>query len=172
MYTAEILRSTGNRRLPQAEWRGIKVFLPESQKRQIKRHRLYELAKRYRARRIYPEQLADHAARIVMLFRPSMTRDLEPKCLKDARLIYSLWPGYLKQERQRPFLKWLDQHKIPLIHCHTSGHASIEDLKKFAKAISPKVLVPIHSFETKRFKEFFDNVQRKEDGKWWEVPYA
>jgi ribonuclease J len=102
-----------------------------------------------------------------------MMQDLEKAgCLDGAHLIYSLWPGYLKQERQRPFLEWLDRHRIPLTHCHTSGHASITDLKKFAKAISPRMLVPIHSFETKRFKEFFDNIERKEDGKWWEVPYA
>ena len=36
MYTAEILRATENPKLPQATWAGIKVFLPESQKRQIK----------------------------------------------------------------------------------------------------------------------------------------
>ena len=173
MYTAEILRATGNKKLPQAGWRGIKVFLPASQKNQIKRHRLYELAKSYKASRIYPEQLTEAAGNSVMLFRPSMARDLEKAgCLEGAHLIYSLWPGYLKQERQRPFQEWLERQRIPLTHCHTSGHASITDLKKFAKAISPKMLVPIHSFETKRFKEFFDNVERKEDEKWWEVPYA
>jgi ribonuclease J len=173
MYTAEILRATGNKKLLQAGWRGIKVFLPASQKNQIKRHRLYELAKSYKASRIYPEQLAEAAGNSVMLFRPSMTRDLEQAgCLEGACLIYSLWPGYLKQERQRPFLRWLERRQIPLVHCHTSGHASVTDLKKFAKAIAPKMLVPIHSFETKRFKEFFDNVERKKDGQWWEVPYA
>jgi hypothetical protein len=41
-----------------------------------------------------------------------------------------------------------------------------------AKAIAPKMLVPIHSFETKRFKEFFDNVEMKDDRQWWEVPHA
>lgn len=173
MYTAEILRATGNSKLPQGSWPGIKVFLPESQKNQIKRHRLYEVANSYKASRIYPEELAEAPGNFVMLFRPSMTRDLEQAgCLKGAHVIYSLWPGYLKQERQRPFLEWLERHKIPLTHCHTSGHASITDLKKFAKAVAPKILVPIHSFETKRFKEFFDNVERKEDGKWWEVPHA
>jgi ribonuclease J len=171
MYTAEILRATGNERLPQATWPGIKVFLPESQKNQIKRHRLYELAQSYKGSRIYPEKLAEAPGNFVMLFRPSMSTDLDlAGCLAGAHLIYSLWPGYLKQERQRPFLEWLERHQVPLSHCHTSGHASITDLKKFSKAISPKTLVPIHSFETKRFKEFFDNVERKEDRKWWEVP--
>ena len=34
---------------------------------------------------------------------------------------------------------------------------------------SPRRLVPIHSFETARFAEFFDKVDRKEDGVWWDV---
>jgi ribonuclease J len=102
-----------------------------------------------------------------------MMQDLEKAgCLDGAHLIYSLWPGYLKQDRQLPFLEWLQGRGIPLVHCHTSGHAPVADLQKFAKAIAPKMLVPIHSFETRRFKEFFDNVERKEDGQWWEVPYA
>ena len=173
VYTAEILRATGNPRLPQAEWSGVKVFLPDSQRSQIIKTRQYELSDHYKPYRIYPEQLARDAARSVMLFRPSMRGDLEKAgCLKDAILIYSLWPGYLKREELREFREWLDQRGIPLTHCHTSGHASPQDLQRFAKALAPKMLVPIHSFATKRFKEFFENVQLKEDGQWWEVPHA
>lgn len=170
MYTAEILRATGNPKLPQADWEGIKVFLPQSQKRQIIKAQLFNLAERYKAARIHPEQLAEQASRSVMLFRPSMSRDLEKAgCLKGAHVIYSLWPGYLKRREQQPFLEWLVNHHIPLTQCHTSGHASLLDLQAFAQAINPKMLVPIHSFETKRFREFFERVERKEDGQWWEV---
>lgn len=170
MYTAEILRATGNPKLPQATWEGIKVFLPQSQKRQIIKAKLFTLAERYKASRIYPEQLAEQASRSVMLFRPSMSRDLEQAaCLKGARMIYSLWSGYLKRKAQRPFLEWLKRHHILLAECHTSGHASMSDLQAFAHAVNPKMLVPIHSFESRRFKEFFDRVEQKEDGKWWEV---
>jgi ribonuclease J len=173
MYTAEILRATGNRNVPQADWKGVRVFLPDSQRRQVIKSQQFELAKRYSAYRIFPEQLAGDAARSVMLFRPSMSRDLEKAaCLNGARLIYSLWPGYLKREELRPFHDWLKIWSVRLVHCHTSGHASPRDLQRFAKAIAPKMLVPIHSFETKRFKEFFDNVERKRDGEWWEVVHA
>jgi ribonuclease J len=172
MYTAEILRATGNSNLPQADWKGVKVFLPDSQRRQIIKNQQFKLAERYKPYRIYPKQLAVEAARSVMLFRPSMMRDLEKaKCLQEAKLIYSLWPGYLKREELRSFHGWLDKRSIPLVHCHTSGHASPQDLQRYANAISPKMLVPIHSFATKRFKDFFENVNMKEDGQWWEVPH-
>ena len=39
-----------------------------------------------------------------------------------------------------------------------SGHASVADLERFAAAFAPRRLVPIPSFETGRFTEFFDNV--------------
>ncbi|MBN8279019.1 MAG: MBL fold metallo-hydrolase [Gammaproteobacteria bacterium] len=173
VYTAEILRVTENVKLPQAEWDGVKVFLPDSQRRQIIKNQAYDLTERLKPFRIYPEQLAGEAAQSVMLFRPSMRRDLDTAdCLKGARLIYSLWPGYLKREELSTFHSWLGEHGIPLVHCHTSGHASPEDLQRFAKAIAPRMLVPIHSFETKRFAEYFDNVELKNDGQWWEVPHA
>lgn len=173
IYTAEILRATENPKLPQATWDGIKVFLPESQKRQIKRKQLFSITRQYERPRIYPEELSEAASKAVMLFRPSMMSDMDKAgCLQEARLIYSLWPGYLKREELRSFHEWLDGRDIPLVHCHTSGHASTQDLQRFAKAIAPKMLVPIHSFETKRFKEYFDNIVMKKDGQWWEVPHV
>ena len=173
MYTAEILRMTGNPKLPQAEWKGVKIFLPDSQRRQIIKKRQFKLAERYKPYRIYPKQLTAEAARSVMLFRPSMVHDLEKaECLQEAKLVYSLWPGYLKRKELRSFHEWLEKRDIPIVHCHTSGHASPQDLQRFAKAIAPKMLVPIHSFATKRFKEYFDKVEMKEDGQWWEMPHA
>jgi len=46
---------------------------------------------------------------------------------------------------------------------HTSGHAKLNDLKRLAKALSPKALIPIHSFHVDRFVEYFENVQLVND---------
>ena len=128
----------------------------------------FALARSFSKYRIYPENLKKEAAKSVMLFRPSMIKDLEKAdCLKKATLIYSLWPGYLEEEQR--LLKWLYDKSIPLIHCHTSGHAPVSDLKKLAKAINPKMLVPIHSFNPEAFPKYFDNVMPKNDGEWWGV---
>ena len=91
-------------------------------------------------------------------------------CVENAVLIYSLWSGYLKDERNKPLLEWLDNNNIPLVHCHTSGHAPLADLKRFAKALAPKILVPIHSFVPDSYTDFFENVSVKQDGQWWELP--
>ncbi len=170
MYTAEILRATENPKIPQADWEGIRVFLPKSQKQQILEKRLFEISNRYKPYRIYPEDLAKETSRSVMLFRPSMKKDLEnADCLSRAGLIYSLWEGYLRMPKQTKFLNWLKEKKIPLTPIHTSGHASADDLQKMAQALNPKTLVPIHSYATDQFPDYFDRVEQKQDGIWWEV---
>lgn len=53
---------------------------------------------------------------------------------------------------------------------HTSGHATVPDLINFAKAINPKIIVPIHTafpeiFKKEFEKEGFTNIRLWEDGK-------
>ena len=71
--------------------------------------------------------------------------------LDGARLTYSMWEGYLKEEGTRRVTRWLERSGIPWQVFHTSGHASVADLQRFAAALAPRRLVPIHSFETARF---------------------
>jgi ribonuclease J len=170
LYTAEILRATENPRIPQGDWPGVRVFIPPWQRRLVKSKELFHLLEIYKKNRIFPEELREIAAHATMLFRPSMATDLEEAgCLDETKLIYSLWNGYLKEESFSPFLIWLDRHGIPMSQLHTSGHASISDLRRLAKAINAKTVVPIHSFEPGRFPELFDKVEIKEDGVWWDV---
>ena len=48
-------------------------------------------------------------------------------------------------------------------------YSSAVNMQRFASALAPRTLVPIHSLETGRFAEFFANVVQKEDGIWWQV---
>ena len=148
----------------------MRVFLPHFQKARIKRQRDFALAREYSPFRIYPENLAEMAEQSVMLFRPSMCQDVEDaKCLAGAELIYSMWDGYLKEEKQQEFLAWLDEHKIPMHKCHTSGHASLHDLKRLRSAFGSAVAVPVHCAEPEVFEKSFDRVVRHEDNEWWVV---
>ena len=170
LYTAEILRATGNPNVPQGTWEGVLVYVPEAQRRQVKRQAVFDLIERYRQQRIFPERLPEVAPNAVMLFRPSMSAELERAgCLGNASLIYSLWEGYLAQDRLKPFHDWLSRNQIPLVPIHTSGHASVADLKRLTQAIQPKRLIPIHSEEPGRYQEFFKHVELQKDGVWWEA---
>jgi ribonuclease J len=170
LYTAHVLQATRNVHVPQGGWDHVKVFVPLSQRIQIKKRQEFALINGHKAWRIYPESLAEVAATSVMLFRPSMRRDVkQAKCLEGSRLIYSMWSGYVRDEKAKPFLDWLKQHGIPMDECHTSGHASVADLVKLRKVFQKAPLVPIHTDEPDRFEELFGNVQRQGDGEWGEV---
>jgi ribonuclease J len=86
-----------------------------------------------------------------------------------AQAISSQWEGYLEEERGEKLKADLANRQVPLRVIHTSGHASVADLQRLAKAINPKTLVPIHTFEGHRFSEFFENVACRRDGEWWSV---
>ena len=170
MYTAHILAATENLRLPQADWPEIRVFLPWSQKMRIIKDQSFEIANMYRMARIYPEQLAIAAKMSVMLFRPSMRKDLEKAgCLDGASLIYSMWNGYLKDDSMQSFLKWLTERSIPMHKCHTSGHASVKDLQRLRAAFGDAVVVPIHTQQPELYEKAFGNVEIHSDGESWEV---
>lgn len=170
LYAAEVLRATGNANIPQSDWPQVAVYIPHYQRIQIKRSGRFDLLDPHRTNRIFAEQLRELAPSAAMLFRPAMLRDLDrAQCLTGTRAIWSQWDGYLKQERGEALIAELANRNIPLDHAHTSGHASIVDLKRLADAVRPRMLVPIHTYEPHQFPEHFEAVSLKNDGEWWEV---
>ncbi len=170
LYTAIVLAATGRDTIPQSDWSDVRLYVPQSQRVMIKNNALFGELGRHGTNRVFPEDLPAIRDRAVMLFRPMMLRDAGVTAVLDgAQLTYSMWQGYLKDDTTQTVRDWLTDTGIPLGHIHTSGHASPADLQRFAAALAPRRLVPIHSFETGRFGEFFDNVVQQEDGVWWEV---
>jgi len=170
MYTAEILRATGNSKLPQADWDGISVFLPEFQKKRIVRIGKASVANKYRPYRIFPEDLAAASKNSLMLFRPSMQVDVERAgCLDGACLVYSMWDGYLADEKTKPFLRWLKGRGIPMYKYHTSGHASVSDLQRLRKAFTGAVVCPVHTIDPMAFLQLFENVRVLTDGEHFDI---
>lgn len=169
-FTAEMLNATGNPHIPQGDWANIRVYFPDWMRRKIKAGGHFDVLARYRSNRIFLEELAADPAKYVLMFRPSMKEEIGKVIpLTGAQLLYSHWDGYLREDASRSVLAWLKEQGIPMHSVHTSGHASLPDLQRFAEALRPKRLVPIHSFQTSRFEEFFANVERKQDGIWWNV---
>ena len=170
LYTAVVLEATGRDSIPQSGWADVKLYIPHRQRVWIKDRRLFQDLERHKASRVFPEALPGLAKRAVMLFRPPAMSDRGVQAVLDgAALTYSLWEGYLEQDSSRRVMKWLDDHDIRWQILHTSGHASVTDLKRFAAALAPRALVPVHSFETSRFGDFFDNVVQRDDGEWWDA---
>jgi mRNA degradation ribonuclease J1/J2 len=65
--------------------------------------------------------------------------------------------------------KLTEVNGIPFVFLHTSGHATLSNLKRLAKALSPQVLIPIHSYYSELFSKYFANVHCLEDGGGFEI---
>jgi ribonuclease J len=67
-----------------------------------------------------------------------------------------MWHGYKDQPGStKDFLDFIAGRGMPIKHIHTSGHADLDGLKRMVNAVKPKNLVPIHTFEGEKYKEFF-----------------
>lgn len=170
IYAMEMLRATGNANLPNVGWPNLSVYVPEYQRRQIARSKRFDLLEPYKSARIYRKHITEAADRTVMLFRPAMARDVESANLWGiARAIWSQWNGYLKEGPGAKLKADLAARGVTLEIIHTSGHASILDLKRFAEVLQPTKLIPIHTFDGDSFAKYFKNVTRRSDGEWWEI---
>ena len=165
LYIAHLLRAIGRKSLPDPTTRALRVFLPRRTKMKIVRDRNFDLVEPYRHRRIFPNELKRRRGSLVMSFRPTMYSDvLDADCLSGARVIYSMWPGYLEQS-QSDFRQWCGDNNVRFDIVHSSGHASARDLKRLVSAINPKALIPIHTLASNRFHEFGANVMAVPNGR-------
>lgn len=167
LYTAYLLRAMRciSDRLPQFDWEGVRVKYWKSHADCLatggRKDFLYEA----RASKIEVGEIVDLRRRVVMLAKSNRLLPIIPRYLPDLgglELIWSMWPGYLTGEDA--VSRFCAKHGLGLRHVHTSGHATVEDLQRLARAIKPQRLVPIHTFEAERFREAFDNVTLVDDG--------
>lgn len=168
-YLAHLLSSLGLKSLPDpADGKGVRVFLPSSQKRRIVRSRRFDLIDAYRHSRIYKEEIGASPRRFTMLFRASMARDFAGVCLRGGALVYSLWPGYLDRDRT-DLRRWASDRGLGFHIVHSSGHAHPSDLLRMAEAIRPRRLMPIHTARPDVYGALYPTVQGAANGEWVEV---
>lgn len=170
LYAAAVLEATNNPKIPQSTWKEIMLYIPQYQRIQIKKNEWFDLLNRHSSHRIFNEHLKDLSGISVLLFRPVHIRDLEKaSCLENASFIYSQWEGYWERGDYDYLKSWLEKTLIPKTNIHTSGHASIHDLKRLVEALTPKRVVPIHTFKPELYLDMYNNVEMHNDGEWWEI---
>jgi ribonuclease J len=85
--------------------------------------------------------------------------------LQGTTLIYSMWEEYFAGVKE-----FWEENNVPVLHVHCSGHAYIDALKRFARAIKPEFIIPIHTFFPEKYPELFgDNVKLVKDGEIVEI---
>ena len=99
-------------------------------------------------------------------------RVLEHIEVDTSNIIYSQWKGYLKEEFSNTdtvelFKNLQDNNNW--VYAHTSGHADLPALQKFASSLSAKKLIPIHTEFKDKFAEHFDNVMILDDNESFDI---
>jgi len=165
IYTAFILDKLRkvSKGIPQFNWKNIRIKFLSSHAEALKNAGYRDLLYVYGKRKIDIREINRNKGRILMIGRDNSVFPLVIKELDDiegAKVVYSMWKGYLTEK----FEKYCGEKKLIIEMVHTSGHADPEDLKTFSNALKPRVLIPIHTFEAKRYPDLFQNVKLLKDG--------
>lgn len=179
-YVAEVLdqiqqqyESSGLEcKIPQASWPQVKVCYPQRLCRWLKRNGREDILNRNLQYGVNWKFLSENQSKIVMVVRPSSPDEILKKNYFDvskSRWIYSMWQGYLETDNKlAAFSRELAAKGASIDHVHTSGHATIEALQAMAKALKPRMIIPIHTSQPDKYGALFPNVAAIEDG----VPIA
>lgn len=173
-YTAYMLKVTGDisKSIPQIEWDNIRVFVANYGRGDIyinkissseRKEMMFSLGKK----KIKAFDFISLKQKALLLMRNTMISVVEkiPQ-IRGATLIYSQWEGYLKKNTPdaKKFWEFAKRNDLNIEHIHTGGHATVEKLQAFARAVKPKLLIPIHTNEPERYSSLFSNVKLLNDG--------
>jgi ribonuclease J len=174
VYTAWVLEKMElvTRKVPAMHWPLIKVYVSNSQYQTMLANRddyFKSFVSRIWHNRVTMDELEFQPADYLFFAKMSHFKWMHRfKERGPINLIYSQWQGYLDYPNEVYFgaeeiaaLK--DDPQVAFTYAHTSGHATLDDLKSFATAIKPKVLVPMHTEFAKDYSDHFDNVMTIED---------
>lgn len=109
----------------------------------------------------------------IIMLRDSMLRDFDRGGLgftADDAYAFSNWSGYLDPSDPKSGWFQAQQAGARTTRLHTSGHASPTDLARFAAAIAPQALVPVHGLSWDAPAISLPTVRRLADGQAWEIP--
>jgi len=165
LYTAFILHKLGKKTksLPQYNWPNVRVKFFKFHADKIAEAGHEKLLYLFNQKKIEMEEINRSKDKVLMILRdnslfPRVVRYIQP--IKGSVIIYSMWGGYLTDK----FREYCRGKGIAIRQIHTSGHATLRDLKAFANALKPKTLIPIHTFEPGQYPALFKNVRIMKDG--------
>lgn len=111
--------------------------------------------------------------RAIIMLRDSMVRDFDRAGLgftSEDAYAFSNWSGYLDPDDANSGWAHAQAAGAKTVKLHTSGHASPSDLSRFAAAIAPKALVPVHGIAWDEPTIPLPPFRRLADGEPWALP--
>lgn len=106
-------------------------------------------------------------SRHVIMVRRALIPDYERSGVEpnaDDAYNFSMWDGYLSEPYHSAPLEWCKARGSEIAYIHTSGHASPADLRAFARALQPNLVIPVHGNAWDDHLDGFGNVKRLSDG--------
>lgn len=171
LYTVAMAQATGRTTIPQPGFPSLGVLIPQCQRVLVKTSREFARTEAVRPFRVYPEALAADPSRYVVLGSSGGVMELlrGGALGPDGAVVWSLWPGYLRDTSGARFAAAVSSRSVPFVIHHTSGHAPVPDLQRLVAALQPERVVPIHTEGAAAYGEHFANVELRADGEWWSV---
>lgn len=179
IYTAWVLEQLKlvSKNIPAMEWNQIKIKFSYGQHEKLKDNPDFfgDFRKRVYQHRITKEELHANPAKYLFFSKMSHFKSINlHKKIKPVNVIYSQWLGYLSGKDAdyygaEAIAGYQNDPQVNFVYAHTSGHATVEDLQKFAEALNPKMLVPVHTEHAAEFMNLFNNVLELQDNHMMEL---
>ena len=143
-YQAAVLYQINRRSLPRAGPH-LRICYP----RRRSRVRTYE--NKFQSARIDLQEILSLPEKYTFLFRPRMlAEDFGGHLPPGSELLFGMWSGYQAKDEWQAV-----EATVPIVHCHSSGHAHAEDLFRFIGKLAPKHIPPVHTMSSAFFSQRF-----------------
>ena len=166
LYMANVLHELGRKSMPIPSngFKDVKVLFTKHFMKKLEQKKMPDWYKRWRPYEISPAALRRLGGNVFVIYRERSQPELEAAgILPKSVLFYSQWSGYMAEQSFKPTEVFCKKYGVEILQMHTSGHATVEDLKRFAEALDPQTLIPMHTFGADKFHELFKNVKELND---------
>jgi len=167
LYSAFVLHLVGNQIAVPVPGRDndLRVYFPNSMMESAERKGISQkFIDLFEKCRIEIDEILTNPEKFLMVFRPSMLPDFTTGLPENSSCIFSSWEGYLERPEWKSLTDPAVKNPLHLVPLHTSGHIISDDIILLVKAIAPRRLIPVHTFEPTAFQRRFGNVRLPQDG--------
>ena len=174
LYTANVLKRLNNHSdsipHPSPDFPEIKVFYSYRLKNRLLKSEQEDLVYNFDSYRMKKSQLLEQKNNIIMLVRATMLKDLQmlgdmdADFYREAKFVYSMWDGYLQQEKYRDLKNFIEQENMGFYKIHTSGHARRSAIKRVVNKLKPQKVFPIHTMNPDEYRKLDGEIIKLKNG--------
>jgi len=172
LYTADVLdRISEGTRLPRPGFPNLRVVVTKKLSAYYRKIGREDFVKRMVLHGMSAKQLT--RSRYVIMLRRALIADYDRAGVvptADDAFNFSMWQGYLSEPCFTDALEWCRAGGAEIAYIHSSGHASPADLRRFAAAVRPKIVVPVHGVKWDEESHGFGKIHRLADAESLMIP--